>query len=118
VLHFFKIKYSQNGKLNYLCFSLRIIAKKILREFWITHADAEQPLKSWFKETSKAQWNSANKIKLEYPRASILNENRMVFNIKGNRYRLIVGVNFEYKMVWIRFVGTHANYNKINANKI
>jgi mRNA interferase HigB len=97
---------------------LRIIAKKILRDFWIKHNDSEQQLKSWFKEIGKVEWETPNEIKHDYPSASILNENRVVFNIKGNKYRLIVKINFEYKMVWIRFIGTHSEYDKINANTI
>jgi mRNA interferase HigB len=97
---------------------LRIIAKKILREFWEIHPDCEQQLKSWFKEINKAVWKNSNDIKSEYPSASILINNRFVFNIKGNKYRLIVKINFEYEMVWVRFIGTHAQYDKINANNI
>ncbi|MFV8342190.1 type II toxin-antitoxin system HigB family toxin [Flavobacterium sp. XS2P39] len=97
---------------------MRVIAKKILRDFWEAHADSEQQLKSWFQETSKAEWKNPNKIKQEYPSASILTDNRVVFNVKGNNYRLIVKINYDYQMVWIRFIGTHAEYDKINANKI
>lgn len=97
---------------------MRVIAKKILRDFWEVHADCEQQLKSWFRETSKAEWTNPNHIKSEYPSASILNDNRVVFNIKGNKYRLIVKINFEYEMVWIRFIGTHKEYDAINATTI
>lgn len=97
---------------------MRVIAKKILREFWETHPDCEQQLKSWFKETCKAEWGNPNDIKIQYPSASILNDHRIVFNIKGNNYRLIVKVNFEYEMVWVRFIGTHSEYDKINAQII
>lgn len=97
---------------------MRIIAKKTLRDFWEKHADCEQQLKSWFQEADEAKWESPNAIKVNYPSASILADNRVVFNIKGNKYRLIVKINYDYQMVWIRFVGTHAEYNKINANEI
>lgn len=97
---------------------MRVIAKKTLREFWEKHADCEQQLKAWFQEAEKAVWNTPNEIKVEYPSASILNDNRVVFNIKGNNYRLIVKINYDYQMVWIRFIGTHAEYDKINANEI
>ena len=60
----------------------------------------------------------SKRIKKEYPSASILNDNRIVFNIKGNSYRLIVRINYNYQMIWIRFIGTHAEYDKINANEI
>lgn len=97
---------------------MRVIAKKILREFWEKHNDCEQQLKSWFQEASKAEWTSPNEIKSEYPSASIIGNDRIVFNIKGNTYRLIVKINFDYLMVWIRFIGTHAEYDKINAKTI
>ncbi|MFT7250892.1 MAG: mRNA interferase HigB [Flavobacterium sp.] len=97
---------------------LRVIAKKVLRDFWEVHTDCEQQLKSWFKETCKAEWKNSNEIKAAYPSASILSDNRVVFNIKGNNYRLIVKINFEYEMVCVRFIGTHAAYDKINANTI
>lgn len=97
---------------------MRIIAKKILREFWEKHIDSEQQLKAWYQETSKAEWLNSNAIKIEYPTASIIGNNRVVFNIKGNKYRLIVKINFHYHVVWIRFIGTHAEYDKINAKAI
>jgi mRNA interferase HigB len=97
---------------------LRVIAKKILRDFWAIHPDCEQQLKSWYKETVDAGWKTPADIKREYPGASILENNRVVFNIRGNNYRLIVKINYPYHMVWIRFVGTHAQYDKIDANKI
>ena len=89
-----------------------------MREFWEKHADCEQQLKSWFRESQKAEWKNPNEIKTEYPSASILAENKVVFNIIGNNYRIVVKINYEHEMVWIRFVGTHAEYDKINANTI
>lgn len=89
-----------------------------MRDFWEVHSDAEQQLKSWFQETNNANWNNPNELKKDYPSASILNNNRVVFNIKGNNYRLIIRINYNYQMIWIRFIGTHAEYDKINANEI
>ena len=97
---------------------LRVIARKILREFWAKHSDCEQQLKAWYQEASKAEWKNTKLIKSEYPSASFLADNRVVFNIKGNHYRLIVKINYDYQMVWIRFIGTHAQYDKIDATKI
>ncbi|HAO08282.1 MAG TPA: addiction module toxin RelE [Chryseobacterium sp.] len=97
---------------------MRVIAKKILREFWEKHNDCEQQLKSWYQETSNAEWKNPNEIKLKYPTASIIGDNRVVFNIKGNIYRLIIKINFDYQIIWIRFIGTHAEYGKINAKTI
>ena len=90
----------------------------MLREFWEKHSDCEQQLKSWYQEAETAEWENLNELKTEYPTASILEDNRVCFNIKGNKYRLITKINFNYQMMWIRFIGTHAEYDKINANKI
>lgn len=97
---------------------MRVIAKKVLREFWTKHSDCEQQLKSWYREAETSGWKNMNDIKREYPSASILKENRVVFNIKGNTYRLIVKINFHYQIMWIRFIGTHREYDKIDANRI
>ncbi|GHT72529.1 toxin RelE [Bacteroidia bacterium] len=97
---------------------MRVIAKKMLREFWTIHPNCEQQLKSWYQEASNARWLNPNQIKTDYPSASILNDNRIVFNIKGNNYRLIVKINYDYQMIWIRFIGTHVAYDKIDAGNI
>ena len=97
---------------------MRIISKKILREFWMKHLHSQQQLMSWFRETRNTEWESPVDIKKEYPSAGFLQDNRVVFNIKGNKYRLIVRINYDYKMVWIRFIGTHVEYDKIDATKI
>ncbi|MFD2515976.1 type II toxin-antitoxin system HigB family toxin [Pontibacter locisalis] len=97
---------------------MRVIAKRTLRDFWEKHADSEQQLKAWYNEAEQADWKSANDIKKDYPSASILENNRMVFNIKGNNYRLIVRINYKYGVVWIRFIGTHVEYDKVDATKI
>ena len=97
---------------------MRIFSRSTLREFWQRHADSEQPLKAWYQEAERSQWRTPNEIKAEYPSASILADNRMVFNIKGNTYRLIVKINYDYGAVWIRFIGTHAEYDKIDATKV
>ncbi|MCD4792976.1 MAG: type II toxin-antitoxin system HigB family toxin [Bacteroidales bacterium] len=97
---------------------MRIVAKKTLRNFWNKHNDCEEQLKSWYNETSKTNWKNPNELKKDYPSASILENNRIVFNIKGNNYRLVVKINYEYQIMWIRFIGTHADYDKIDSNKI
>ena len=97
---------------------MRVIAKGTLRSFWTKHKACEQQLKAWYIEASKSKWKTPNELKQEYPNASILEDNRIVFNIKGNRYRLIVKINYEYQIIWILFIGTHAEYDKINANNI
>lgn len=97
---------------------MRVIAKKILRDFWINHKDSEEALKSWYKEASKATWDAPLDIKAEYSRASVLKNSRVVFNICGNSYRLIVKLNYKRRWVFIRFIGTHKEYDKIDANRI
>jgi mRNA interferase HigB len=97
---------------------VRVIAKSTLRSFWTKHSDCEEQLKSWCKEAEEAAYKSPRDIKRDYPSASFLNDNRVVFNIKGNNCRLVVRINFDYGIVWIRFVGTHSQYDKIDAAKI
>lgn len=97
---------------------MRVIAKKILREFWEKHNDSEQQLKTWYKEALKATWINPTEIKSEYPKESILKAGRVVFNIYGNKYRLVVDINYERQWLFIRFIGTHTDYDKIDANKI
>jgi len=97
---------------------VRVIAKRTLKTFWNQHKDCEQKLKAWYKEAREARWKKAKDIKRDYPSASVLPGNRVVFNIKGNHYRLVVRINYDYGVVWIRFIGTHDQYDKINAIKI
>ena len=97
---------------------MRVFARKTLREFWTNHSDSEDALKAWFSEAENSQWESPADIKDKYPNASILPENRVIFNIKGNNYRLVVKINYDYGQVFIRFVGTHAEYDKIDATTI
>lgn len=97
---------------------MRVIAKKILRDFWEKHNDAEQQLKTWYKEACKASWKSPSDIKEEYPKASILKAGRVIFDICGNKYRLVVHINYLREWVFIRFIGTHTEYDKIDANII
>ena len=97
---------------------MRIIAKKALRDFWEIHTDCEEQLKTWYHETERANWKTPKDIKTEHSSASFLKDNRVVFNIKGNNYRLIVKVNYDYGVLWIRFIGTHAEYDRIDANNI
>lgn len=96
----------------------RIIAKRTLREFWEKHPDSEQYLKTWYETAKSSNWKSPNDIKKTYINASILKDSRVVFNIKGNSYRLIVKFNYDRQWAFIRFVGTHAEYDKVNADTI
>jgi mRNA interferase HigB len=96
----------------------RIIAKSTLREFWEKHEDSEDYLKTWYQTARTANWKSPKDIKKSYASASFLNDNRVVFNIKGNHYRLIVKFNYERQWAFIRFIGTHASYDRIDAETI
>jgi len=96
----------------------RIIAKKTLREYWGKHLDCEQYLKTWYETVKFSNWKNPNEVKKTFTSASILRDNRVVFNIKGNSYRLIVKFNYERQWAFIRFVGTHAEYDKINAETV
>lgn len=96
----------------------RIIAKKMLREFWEKHEEAEQYLKTWYDTAKHSKWKNPNDVKNTYANVSILKNSRAVFNIKGNEYRLVAKFNFEKSWVFIRFVGTHTEYDKIDANTI
>jgi len=97
---------------------MRIISRGTLRDFWATHADAGQSLRAWFYEASDARWTTPAAIKQAYPSADILSDKRTVFNIKGNHYRLIVKIHYNTGIVFIRFIGTHAEYDKIDATRI
>ena len=99
---------------------MRIISRKALREFWeqSDYADSEQPLKAWFDEAKQVKWKTPNQIKEQYKSASILKDNRVVFNIHGSKYRLIVKINYDFGYIFIRFVGTHKQHDKIEANKV
>ncbi|MEQ9466776.1 MAG: type II toxin-antitoxin system HigB family toxin [Ekhidna sp.] len=97
---------------------MRVIAKKILRDFWARHEDAEQALKTWYREASKADWKNPNEVKNQYIKASILKNNRVVFNICGNSYRLIVKINYDRSWVFVRFIGTHSEYDNVDVGNI
>lgn len=96
----------------------RIFAKSTLRQFWEKHADSEQYLKTWYDTAMSADWKSPNDVKQTYVNASVLKSGRVVFNIKGNSYRMVVKFNFEKQWAFIRFIGTHAEYDRIDANNI
>ena len=97
---------------------MRIIARSTLREYWQKHPDTEQPLKAWFDDTSRANWKTPSDIKENYANASIIANNRVVFNIKWNHHRLIVHIRYDIRIVFIRFIGTHQEYDKIDATTI
>jgi mRNA interferase HigB len=97
---------------------MRIISRKTLKEFWSQHPDARQPLQAWYEDAKHAAWRSPADIKNNYRNASFLANNRVVFNIKGNDYRLIVSVQYAHGILYIRFIGTHREYDRIDAATI
>ncbi len=97
---------------------MRIIAKKRLRELWEEYPDAEEPLLAWYREVEREDWDTPAKVKQKYGSASIVADNRVVFTIKGNDYRLVVKINYAYRAVYIRFVGTHAEYDEIDVEEV
>jgi mRNA interferase HigB len=97
---------------------VRVLSRKTLREFWEKHSDAEQPLKAWHAEAEKATWKSPSDIKDRYASASFIGGDRVVFNIGGNKYRLIVALKYELGLVFVRFIGTHRAYDAIDAETV
>jgi mRNA interferase HigB len=99
---------------------MRVISVKRLKDFWENknHADAEQPLRAWYAEAKAADWKNPNEIKAKYHSASFVGNNRVVFNVRGNHYRLVAAIRYEFKIVYIRFIGTHEQYDKINAGNV
>jgi mRNA interferase HigB len=97
---------------------VRIIARRTIREFWHRHPETEQALRAWFYDARRAVWKSPTDIKRTYANASLIGSNRVVFNIKGNRYRLVVAINYDYQICYIRFLGTHAEYEQIDAERV
>ncbi|MFZ1179916.1 MAG: type II toxin-antitoxin system HigB family toxin [Herbaspirillum sp.] len=97
---------------------MRIVAKKNLIAFYEKHPAAKQALLAWHEEARAAQWTSPQDIKKRYASASFVGRNRVVFNIKGNAYRLIVAISYNSGVAYLKFVGTHAEYNKIDAATI
>lgn len=97
---------------------MRVIAVSTLRTFWKRCPDVEQPLKAWFEEAMSASWTQPADIKKQYRSASVLKNRRVVFNIKGNDYRLIVAIAYKLQIVYVKFVGTHKEYDAVDAETI
>lgn len=94
---------------------MRVIAKSKIVAFFTRHKDAEQPLLAWYDEAAKATWPTPQDVKNRYASASVIGNNRIVFNIKGNDYRLIVSMAYKHGAVYIKFIGTHKEYDAVDA---
>jgi mRNA interferase HigB len=94
---------------------MRILSRSTLRDFWERHGDAKRPLSAWFAEARKAMWREPADVLNQFGNARVIGNDRVVFNIKGNDYRLVVAIRYDKGLVFIRFVGTHAEYDKIDA---
>ena len=97
---------------------MRVLSKKTLREFWQIHVDCEQQLLGWYKEFKMKNYQTTNEVLTSFSNCRSIGASRYIFDIKGNNYRLIVKISFELQTVWIRFIGTHGEYDKINALEI
>ncbi|WP_031387788.1 type II toxin-antitoxin system HigB family toxin [Desulfonatronum thiodismutans] len=100
---------------------MRVIALSTLKSFWeqnSAHIDAKEPILAWYRQISKADWASPAELKADFGSASILRDGRVVFNIAGNKYRLVTWINYPYRVVYVRFIGTHAEYDAIDAQTI
>ena len=97
---------------------MRVFSKKILRDYWEKHAAAKAGLQAWYEEALRVEWQSPADIKRTHANASILVDNRVVFNIQGNAYRLVVKIHYDRGFVYVRFVGSHAEYDRIDAETV
>lgn len=97
---------------------MRVISRRRLREFWERRPDAEGLLRAWFAEAKNAEWHAPTDVTARYASASILKAGRVVFNIGGNKYRLVVKINYDFGIIYVRFIGTHDEYNAIDAEEV
>ncbi len=97
---------------------MHIITKRTLKEFWETHPNVRQSLLSWYKVANRAKWSNNAEVKQQFETCKFVGNDRIIFKIKGNKYRLIVKITFVNQVIWIRFIGTHDDYDKINAKTI
>lgn len=98
--------------------AMRILTERTLREFWERRPDAERPLREWLKDAKAAKWTTPAEVRSQFATASIIRGNRVVFNIKGNDYRLVARIDYAFGMVFVRFIGTHAEYDRIDAAEV
>lgn len=97
---------------------MHIIKKQTLKDFWEKHKDSEPQLKAWHSDVEKANWKSFDELKNDYSTAKVVGSDRVVFKIKGNAYRLIAKISFLFQKCYIKFIGTHAEYDKVDAETV
>lgn len=97
---------------------MRVIAERSLRDYWESHPIARQALQAWVDHVRQVQWNTPNDLARDYGHDALLPDQRVVFKIKGNQFRLVVRINYRYQLIFIRFIGTHAEYNHIDVMKV
>jgi mRNA interferase HigB len=97
---------------------MRVIAVSTLRAFWKRHPDAKEPLKAWYAEVSGASWSQPADIEATFRSASVLKNRRVVFNVKGNDYRLVVAIAYKLQIVYVKFIGTHKEYNRVDVDAV
>lgn len=97
---------------------MRIISRKVIREFCARFPNAQKPLQAWYADSKQAHWHDPNDIKRVYKNVSVVGNNRVVFNIKGNDYRVVAAINYKFSIVYIHFIGTHKEYDKIDVKEI
>ncbi len=99
---------------------MRVISFRTIREFFKRpeYSDSEVSLRAWYHEAQPADWKNSNELKTQYKNASIIGDGRAVFNIKGNDYRLVIAIDYEFQVIFVRFIGTHKQYDKIDSKTI
>jgi len=99
---------------------MRVLAKRTLKTFWNrpNRRDAQAPLEAWHQEAQRAKWASPHAVKVQFATASVVGGNRVVFNIAGNKYRLVVEMQYRAGIVWVKFVGTHEEYDRIDVETV
>ena len=117
-VHFDEQLYLQKSQNGTKILPMRIISKRTLISYWKKHPDTEQSLRAWHDEATKASWKTPQDIKRQYANASFVGKNRVVFNIKGNQHRLVVAVAYRFGALYIKFIGTHDEYDLIDVSNV
>ena len=97
---------------------MRVISKRALREFWERRPDTERALSNWHDTVAQADWTTPSELRASFPDASFVGGDRVVFNIRGNRLRLVAGISYRWRSVYIKWIGTHAEYDRIDVERV